>query len=622
MTVRRYNGRLGSLGLLVVACALALLLAGPAASAQAKDWRIDNMDVLLNVQENGDVLVDETITFTFEGNYTYIGRLVPTGNMRGMGNISVSDANGVALPEDDSNSLGSFSTFMEGSSRVIQINFDLTDASGTWTIHYRAERVVQFGDGPDALDGLVWYVFDADTPVSIGSVKATLKLPGSVQPDQMTSNAQVGYGVQWRSSSPAPSTMVYEASGFPPYTSFWVTTGFPKGIVKVVKDPWTARRVFNYIIPKIGLFLPFLAFLTMFLIWFRRGRDQPGATYAKYVSEPPSDLSPGLVGALLDERVDTKEVIATIVDLAGRGYLEITDTQEGEHFKKPLTTFTRKKSFDDLDGFEKKTAESLFELGSEDSVTTAQLKNHFYTKVAPIVSQIYIAVATAGLFYKNPNRARKRWVGYGFLVLAVLAVLALVLRGAGIDGWGWFFAGAIICTVVVWVFAKHMPQRTHKGAQEQKKWEAFRNYLEDLTRFTDMDTAKEKYEKYLPYAIAFGVEKHWTQRFEDLTVPAPDWYHPPVIIMGSPSTGPIGGGLGGGIPGGLSGGGGGGGFSLDSLSNSLFSSLGDISNVMTSAPSSSGSGSHGAFGGGGGFSGGGFSGGFSGGGGGGGFRAG
>jgi hypothetical protein len=594
-----------------------VLLVGPTASAQAKDWRIDNMDVLLDVQQNGDVLVDETITFTFEGSYTYVGRLVPTGNMQGMSDISVRDANGAALPEDNGNSLGSFSTFMEGTSRVVQINFDLTDASGTWTIHYRAEKVVQFGD---KLDGLVWYVFDADTPVSIGAVKATVKLPGAVSQEQMTSEAQVGYGVNWTASSPAPSTMVYEATDFPPYTNFWVTTGFPKGIVK---DVWTARRVFSYIIPKLGFALPILAFLTMFLIWFRRGRDQPGATYAKYVSEPPSDLSPALVGALIDERVDTKEVISTIVHLAGRGYLEITDTQEGEHFKKPLTTFTRKKSFDDLDGFEKKTAESLFDLGSENQVTTAQLKNHFYTKVAPIVSQIYGAVATAGLFYKNPKKARSRWIGYGFLVGAVLAVLTLALRGADIDGWGWFASGSIISTIIVWAFAKRMPQRTPKGAQEQKKWESFRNYLEDLTRFTDMEAAKEKYEKYLPYAIAFGVEKHWTQRFEELTVPAPDWYHPPVIIMGSPSTGPIGGGLPGGLGGGVGGGipGGGGGFSLDSLSNSLFSSLGNISNVLTSAPSSSGSGSHGAFGGGGG-SGGGFSGGFSGGGGGGGFRAG
>jgi len=53
----------------------------------------------------------------------------------------------------------------------------------------------------------------------------------------------------------------------------------------------------------------------MLLIWRKRGRDDPSKIYASYVSEPPSNLAPGLVGALIDEKVDTKEVIATIVDL-------------------------------------------------------------------------------------------------------------------------------------------------------------------------------------------------------------------------------------------------------------------------------------------------------------------
>ncbi len=610
MTVRGHQRRLCSLGLLVVACALAVLLIGPTAQAQAKDWRISSIDEVLNVQEDGDVLVDETVTFLFEGNYHFVSMGVPTANYLGIADIEVRDAGGTVLPEGDAP--GTYSLFTEGDTQYIQVNFDLTDTAGTWVFHYRAKKVVQFGEQQD---GLVWYVFDAETPVPIDQVKLTVKLPGSVPSDQMTPAAQVEYGVQWTPSFPAASTTVYEASGFAPYSYFWTSTGFPTGVVKNV---WTVRRVFNYIIPKVGFALPILAFLIMFLIWFKRGRDQPGAVYAKYVSEPPSDLSPALVGALIDERVDTKEVIATIVDLAKRGYLEMVDEREGKAFKKPLTTFKRKKSFDDLGGFEKKTAESLFELGSADEVTTAQLKNHFFSKVPPIVSQIYNAVASEGLFYKNPKKARSRWVGYGFLVGAVLAVLTFVLSGAEINGWGLFLAGSIVSTLVVWGFAGYMPQRTPKGAQEQKKWQAFRNYLEDLGRFTDMDTAKEKYEKYLPYAIAFGVEKQWTRRFEDVTVPAPQWYHPPVIIYGLPHTGPIGGGIGGGA----AGGGVGGGFSLDTLSDSLFTSLGNISNVLTSAPSSSSSGKGSAFGGGGFGGGGGFSGGFGGGGGGGGFRAG
>jgi hypothetical protein len=169
-----------------------------------------------------------------------------------------------------------------------------------------------------------------------------------------------------------------------------------------------------------------------------------------------------------------------------------------------------------------------------------------------------------------------------------------------------------------------MPRRTAKGAQEQRRWEAFRNYLKDLDRFQDLEAAQETFEKYLPFAIAFGVEKDWVRRFEGLSVPPPVWYHPvwiPVPVGSGPvDAGRVGGGLGGGLAGagGAAGSGlPGGGFSLDSISDGLFSSLNNMSSVLTSAPSSSGSG-RGAWGGGGG----GFGGGFSGGGGGGGFRAG
>ena len=145
-----------------------------------------------------------------------------------------------------------------------------------------------------------------------------------------------------------------------------------------------------------------------------------------------------------------------------------------------------------------------------------------------------------------------------------------------------------------------------------------------------MESAKDKFEQYLPYAIAFGVEKDWVRRFEGMTVASPTWYHPPIFVpfpgqygpMGTGGLGgPVSGGLGGGLAGaGSHGGGVGGGFNLDTISQGLFHSLGNMSSVLTSAPSSSGSG-HGAWGGGG-FSGGGFGGGFSGGGGGGGFHAG
>jgi uncharacterized protein (TIGR04222 family) len=609
--------RLWAAALLVGLFALAFLFMSPASQAQAKDWNIGFMDATLNVQKNGDVIVDEKVTFNFQGNYHFVSRAIPTGNMNGLKDIKVFDSNGNQLPQGDTP--GTYRVSDDGGYKNIKVNFDLTDTSGTWTFHYRAPDEIMFWDQGDELR---WFVFDAQTPVTIGGVRATVKLPATVAQDKMTQAVQTGYGIQYKTSTPDSTTMVYEASDIPAYTEFWIVAGFPKGVVTYT---WTARRIAAFILPKLGFVLPILFFLGMLLIWRRRGRDDPSKAFASYISEPPSSLSPGLAGALVDEKVDTKEVIATIVDLARRGYLEMTDTKAESVFGRAETLFTRTKPLDDLKGFESAVANALFDGAHPDQVTTKDLRNHFYTHVQPIVDQVYEEVVAAGLFSANPKTVRARWIGYGFVAAVVLGVLTFTFAHLDIGGWGYFLLGSIVSVIIVWCFSPFMPQRTPAGAQEMRKWQAFRNYLHDLTRFQDMGSAKDTFEKYLAYAVAFGVERQWVRRFEGLNVPSPGWYHPifiPVPMGGGGMGGGVGGAMGGGLGGGMGGGPSlpGGGFNLDSISNGLFNSLGHMSSVLTSAPSSTGSG-HGAFGGGG-FGGGGFGGGFGGGGGGGGFGAG
>jgi uncharacterized protein (TIGR04222 family) len=586
-----------------------LLLASP---ALAKDWRIESMDVNLDVQQNGDVLVEETVAFGFEGSFSFVGRLIPTGNLEGLTDIEVLQ-DGRRLPEGGG--AGSYQVFDEGENRVIQVNFALADTTASWTFRYRAEGAIHFFDEGDELR---WYVFDAETPVPIDRVSATVRLPGAVQAADMRGAIQTGSTVRQDLASPEPGVMRYQGEGVPPYTEFWIVTGFPK---EVVEFQWTWRRVAAFLVPKVGFMLPIAAFLIMLLLWRRRGRDEPQGVFAKYVTGLPSDIPPGVAGALVDERVDVKEVVATIVDLARRGYLEILEEkEEGLIFDKKRTAFQRLLPLDDLLGFERKVADALFD-DHPDRVTTDQLKNRFYRHVQPICADIYDEVSRRGFFRRNPNSVRNAWLGIGIGVGLVLVGLGVLLAMNDIAGYGFWLLGAVLATLIVLGFSRVMPQRTPRGAQEQGRWEAFRNYLRDLDRYQDLPTARETFENYLPYAVAFGVERDWVRRFQELHVPGPTWYRPlyspdryPETVgrpLGHGPAGPLGlPGQGPGVPdmGGLS---------LDSLSDGLFTSLNNVSNVLTSSPSGSGKGG-GAFGG----SGGGFGGGFSGGGGGGGFRAG
>lgn len=88
------------------------------------------------------------------------------------------------------------------------------------------------------------------------------------------------------------------------------------------------------------------------------------------------------------------------------------------------------------------------------------------------------------------------------------------------------------------LFYHLLKQPTHSGRKVMDDIEGFRMYLEtaegdDLRGLRPPDLTAEIFERFLPYAIALGVENDWTQRFEETLRAAgrstdsyqPVWYH-------------------------------------------------------------------------------------------------
>ncbi|MCB0236142.1 MAG: DUF2207 domain-containing protein, partial [Anaerolineae bacterium] len=170
---------------------------------------------------------------------------------------------------------------------------------------------------------------------------------------------------------------------------------------------------------------------------------------------------------------------------------------------------------------------------------------------------------------------------------------------------------------------------TPKGAEEAAKWLAFKRYMENLEQYTKVEEAQEIFDRYLPYAIAFGLEKSWIEKFAKVNTAPPPWFYPGPYLGPRPRRyiwwtgagyGPIGSGGGGMSP---SEGGSmappsmsdmsrGMGASLASMSAGLGAMLTSSSNALSSRPApQAGSGSWGSrsWSGGSGFGGGGWSGG-------------
>ncbi|HRN85922.1 MAG TPA: DUF2207 domain-containing protein [Candidatus Dojkabacteria bacterium] len=338
------------------------------------------------------------------------------------------------------------------------------------------------------------------------------------------------------------------------------------------------ERIRQTVILALNLFgamlLP-LGALKIYQLWKTKGRDHIDKSIVIPEYSPPDEIRPYLLGSLKDEMVDIKDITSSIIDLAYRGYIKIKEFGAKEvlgiKLKKADFELIKQKEFDDLSEPEKELMDAVF--GTKERVTTNDLKNKFYTRLPGIKKKIYEELVSAKYFDDKPDSVRTKYLGIGFLVMIVgvgLVVASTVLP----IFWGTGIALGILGLVLL-IVSKHMPSKTELGSQIFHKVLGFKMYMETAEKYRVQNLTPETFEKFLPYAIVFGIEKQWAEKFKDIYKGTPDWYE------GDIST-----------------------FNTIYLVNSLSTFNTTTATAMTVSPSSSGTATGGGWSGGGGFSGG------------------
>jgi uncharacterized membrane protein len=71
-----------------------------------------------------------------------------------------------------------------------------------------------------------------------------------------------------------------------------------------------------------------------------------------------------------------------------------------------------------------------------------------------------------------------------------------------------------------------MPARTQSGARALEQVLGFEDFLNhvEADRFNRMIKTPEMFEKFLPFAMALGVEKNWSKAFQNIYTQPPQWY--------------------------------------------------------------------------------------------------
>jgi uncharacterized membrane protein len=363
-----------------------------------------------------------------------------------------------------------------------------------------------------------------------------------------------------------------------PYAGMTIAVGWPAGFVSGRPSELHERVIAA--LRWSPLLIPLIVFFLAYKAWDKRGRDpEEGSYVVRY--EPVEGASPAELGTLVDNRADIEDVTATLVDLAVRGFIRIEEINESHLFGLSKSTdyilhiLRDRSEWKDLKPHEERYFEKLSELApiGETQVRVSELKDKFYAALPKIRDAIYDELVSSGYYLQRPDKVKAKW-----LALAVLAVLAGSGLGALAFKMMWMtispialIAAGWVSALVLLVIAQIMPARTITGARAREHALGFKEFLGrvESERYKKMITSPEMFERFLPYAMAFGVADEWAKAFEDIYREPPTWYV-----------------------------GGTGQFSAMNFSHSISDMSSAAASSMSSSPSSSGSGGGGSSGGG------------------------
>ncbi len=481
------------------------------ASPYAATEHIQAYDVSSTIASDGSVRVAERLEYVFSEPKHGILRVIPyrKTNSNGktyrmtIGDISVRDDKDFSLP---------YATSDNGQSLTLKIGDPNVKITGIqrYAISYTVRGALTYFPDHDE-----WYWNDIGTewPAGITFGRATITLPANVPDADIAIACFTGaLGVRGKNCTASVhnhTAVVQTTHALAAGEGLTTVVGFPKHVVAVL-EPTEVVPFFSTVLGKIVIVLIAIAALFWYIVapvivvrkWWTGGRDPkpPMGEVRAWFSPPKTqggrELTPAETGGLIDETVHMRDIYASIIDLARRGFIKITEVSKG------IFTLTKVRQWDArmVQPFEQTLLEGIF--ADHD---TAKLKDIDLTATTQkVTGMLYTSLVTDGFFPKNPQTIR--------VLYTVLAICSAITFNP-------------ILLVVSLTFGLHMPRKTLWGAEQAAVARSLKNFLVSQDKQLAFQAKNQMmFEKLLPYAVAFGVEDIWAARFKDLAMNKPTWY--------------------------------------------------------------------------------------------------
>ena len=502
-----------------------------------------------------------------------------------------------------------------------------------YVIEYSTTRQVgRFKD----FDELYWNATGNGWDFPIDVAEARIRLPEAVRfGDRATYT-----GLQGSTASNAqvveetPGDILFRTTlPLGPREGLTVAAAFPKGVVAAPDERKYWLADYGPLLVGAAGLLGLLCYF--FVAWKRAGRDPRAGTVVPIFS-PPDELTPAAMRYVTKMGADDRTFAAALIDMGVRGHIRMIE-EDGGWFSSDKTRLERIVSTQPLPADEEA---ALRELAMTGETIVMEQKNHTkFSAAKKGLDRVLKENYEGKLFHKNWGWAiagimlvigalwfsaaavvaatdgGQVWmIGVGIGMLALAAILVALMHGMSKTGKclltvGAFISGAIALALGAPIMGQAVASGwwqplalpllalpvalsafawidapTKEGRAVLDRIAGFKQYLsiterERLDRMHLPEDTPELFERYLPYAVALGVENRWADRFAGVLAAAAaqgqqgfGWYSG----SGDPWNNP------------------------GSFVNSMGSSLASTVSSASTAPGSGGGGSSGGGGGGGG----------------------
>lgn len=497
----------------------------------AADYEIKNFEAEINLNQDYSLTIKEKIETNFLIAKHGIYRVIPyiyshkgktiKGDLR---ILKIVDENGFNVDYEVTN---------YNQSKKIKIGDADKTITGEkiYTIVYTVDQVVlDYGNGPE----IYWNVTGDEWDALIEKSKATVKSDfGRIE-----------------------SIETYEGSGS--FSENQAVFEGVEGLTVVVqidknnqlREPGVIKKITNLIEGNWGYLLAIVPTLLMGWIWFKNGRDRKYLSDNVYVKPengkeknvsifdrphlpmvyaPIKNLSPAEIGTILDQKIDTSDIVSEIIELARLGFLKIKKTEKKKILGIKETDYELvriDKNIADLSDFQRNLLNSLFD--NSYVVKISDLKNKFYKKLPKLRSDIYEELNKKDISEGNWEKIQGKWVGINFVLnfLVIFLIVSVFLKNTGNAG---PIIVAILGVIPSMILAVKIPRRTAWGYSLYRQIIGLKYYLGKGKWREEIMERSLFLEEMLPIAISLGVVNQLSKDMKDLGVEPPKYFEGVVI---------------------------------------------------------------------------------------------